>query len=344
MKVGIRKPSIKKSISAKTNGRITRNFKKTINPAYGKKGIGIITDPKKAMYNKIYNKSTVSISNLGKVNKSSSIKVNNSMAHEQDKIILNTNYSNISGIENRIRALKCKRNWLNVIGYFFLVPGIVSFVSILEDVPREPALIITGLSITVPFMFMIYKARNFSKQIKNLKEELDLHKESIKNKQEKEIVDELKIALEMDEPIDIIYEISDKEELLERIIKSHASMVDIVGEMIKSFKKYNFSCFEIEKGQLITDLRDIRKSCDALKTHIEDDALDRIYLENIICIVDSFNHVITILTHEVSIAELDYAYGQDIDMTNIMNSISNIIDLSKQIQEELPNLIEELCE
>lgn len=37
MKVGIRKPSIKKSISAKTTGKVTRTLKKSVNPMYGKK-------------------------------------------------------------------------------------------------------------------------------------------------------------------------------------------------------------------------------------------------------------------------------------------------------------------
>ena len=32
MKFGARKPSIKKSISARTTGRVTRSFKKSVNP------------------------------------------------------------------------------------------------------------------------------------------------------------------------------------------------------------------------------------------------------------------------------------------------------------------------
>lgn len=37
MKFGFRKPSVKKSIKARTTGRIKRTVKKTINPLYGKK-------------------------------------------------------------------------------------------------------------------------------------------------------------------------------------------------------------------------------------------------------------------------------------------------------------------
>lgn len=57
----IRKPSLKKSISARTTGRAKRTVKKAIIPGYGKKGMGWITNPKKAAYNKVYNKTSFSI-------------------------------------------------------------------------------------------------------------------------------------------------------------------------------------------------------------------------------------------------------------------------------------------
>ena len=66
MKFGIRKPSIKKSISARTTGRLNRAVKKAIIPGYGKKGMGWITNPKKAAYNKIYRKTSFSIWDLFK--------------------------------------------------------------------------------------------------------------------------------------------------------------------------------------------------------------------------------------------------------------------------------------
>lgn len=64
MKVGFRKPSIKKSIKARTTGRIKRSIKRTVNPMYGKKGMGWVQNPKKAMYNKIYHKTTFGVSDL----------------------------------------------------------------------------------------------------------------------------------------------------------------------------------------------------------------------------------------------------------------------------------------
>lgn len=58
MKYGYRTPNIKKSISARTTGKINRSINKTINPLYGKKGMGYINDTEKAIYNKMYNKTT----------------------------------------------------------------------------------------------------------------------------------------------------------------------------------------------------------------------------------------------------------------------------------------------
>ena len=66
MKFGMRKPSIKKSIAARTTGRAKRSLKKAIIPGYGKKETGWIKNPKKAVYNKIYNKTSFNIWDLFK--------------------------------------------------------------------------------------------------------------------------------------------------------------------------------------------------------------------------------------------------------------------------------------
>lgn len=64
MKVGVRKPNLKKSIKARTTGKVKRQLKSSVNPLYGKKGTGMITDPKKAVYNKVYNKTTVGVRDI----------------------------------------------------------------------------------------------------------------------------------------------------------------------------------------------------------------------------------------------------------------------------------------
>lgn len=64
MKYGIRKPSLKKSLSAKTTGRTKRFIKKSVIPSYSCRGIEWIKNPKHAAYNYSYNKSTFSIWDL----------------------------------------------------------------------------------------------------------------------------------------------------------------------------------------------------------------------------------------------------------------------------------------
>lgn len=66
MKFGMRTPSLRRSISARTTGKLKRAVKKAVIPGYGQKGMGWIKDPKKAAYNKVYKKTTFSLWDLFK--------------------------------------------------------------------------------------------------------------------------------------------------------------------------------------------------------------------------------------------------------------------------------------
>ena len=66
MKIGMRKPNIKKSVKARTTGKLKRKVKKAVNPLYGKKGTGVL-HPKKAVQNKVYRKTTFSIFDIFKL-------------------------------------------------------------------------------------------------------------------------------------------------------------------------------------------------------------------------------------------------------------------------------------
>ncbi|WP_282668182.1 hypothetical protein [Lactococcus cremoris] len=66
MKFGMRKPSITKSLKARTTTKYKRKVKKALLPGYGKKGMGWIKNPKKAAYNKVYKKTTFSLWDLFK--------------------------------------------------------------------------------------------------------------------------------------------------------------------------------------------------------------------------------------------------------------------------------------
>lgn len=65
MKYGMRKPSWKKSLSARTKGRAIRAVKKALIPGYGKKGLGWLR-PKRKLYSTVYKKTTFSLFDLFK--------------------------------------------------------------------------------------------------------------------------------------------------------------------------------------------------------------------------------------------------------------------------------------
>ena len=86
MKIGMRKPSIKKSFKARTTSKYKRAAKRAINPTYGKKGIGLINDPKKSVYNKVYNKTTVGLNDVISSSKNKT-EYKSNLNIEQERII-----------------------------------------------------------------------------------------------------------------------------------------------------------------------------------------------------------------------------------------------------------------
>ena len=66
MKVGIRMPNVKNRVKSRTTARAKRAVKRSVNPLYGKKGMGFVNNPKKAVYNKVYKKTTIPVDDLVK--------------------------------------------------------------------------------------------------------------------------------------------------------------------------------------------------------------------------------------------------------------------------------------
>jgi hypothetical protein len=91
MKFGIRKPSLKKSLAARTTGRAKRAVKRAIIPGYGRKGMGWIKNPKKAVYNKIYRKTSISIFKL----------LSKHRTPHRGKVIFSGSIINVGGVTNR---------------------------------------------------------------------------------------------------------------------------------------------------------------------------------------------------------------------------------------------------
>ena len=65
----MRKPNLTRSLKARTTSKWKRQAKKAIVPGYGNKGMGWVKNPKKAMYNKVYHKTTFGLSDLFKSSK-----------------------------------------------------------------------------------------------------------------------------------------------------------------------------------------------------------------------------------------------------------------------------------
>ncbi|WP_028821400.1 hypothetical protein [Propionimicrobium lymphophilum] len=66
MKFGMRKPSLTRSLKARTTGRSKRAIKRAVIPGYGRKGMGFIKNPKRSVKNSIYKKTTFSVWDLFK--------------------------------------------------------------------------------------------------------------------------------------------------------------------------------------------------------------------------------------------------------------------------------------
>ena len=64
MKYGFRTPSLRRSISARTTGRAKRTIKRAIIPGYGRKGMGLLTNPQKSIYNRIYRRTTFGLGDI----------------------------------------------------------------------------------------------------------------------------------------------------------------------------------------------------------------------------------------------------------------------------------------
>lgn len=64
VKLGIRTPNLKSRVKARTTGKLKRKVKRAVNPLYGKKGMGMLRNPKKSIYNRIYRRTTISADSM----------------------------------------------------------------------------------------------------------------------------------------------------------------------------------------------------------------------------------------------------------------------------------------
>ncbi len=151
MKVGVRKPSIKRSVKARTTGKIKREAKKAVNPLYGEKGMGWVKDPEKALYNKVYHKTTVGVTDAARVVLSDDLKDSNPS---------NTTINNTGHYNN----YESKATPSPKIGMFLIVAGIVL---IIMSLLLMLATVIPGLIGVAIGVYAIIKGSSIKKEAKS---------------------------------------------------------------------------------------------------------------------------------------------------------------------------------
>lgn len=127
----MRTPSLKKSLKARTTSKWKRQAKKAIIPGYGKKGVGWIKNPKKAMYNKVYHKTTFGLSDLLKPSKKRKKKV---VTKKQQSILSSNGKKQHTPKDHKeagIVLMVLGAIFLFLfppLGSFFLVTGFISYI------------------------------------------------------------------------------------------------------------------------------------------------------------------------------------------------------------------------
>lgn len=153
MKMGIRKPSIKRSIKARTTGKIKRKVKATVNPFYGKKGMGLVNNPKKAIYNKVYNKTTIGINDvIAKTATKSTIK----SVHNENKSTTNELYTIINSNEVIIANKKYSSKSIKNFSFIFLILSILLLIVGLLILP-------IGILFVLFAIFIFLVSKNYKK-------------------------------------------------------------------------------------------------------------------------------------------------------------------------------------
>ena len=64
MRIGMRKPSVKRMIKARTTDRAKRAVKRAVIPGYGRRGMGFVKNPKRSVKGAIYRRTTFSVWDL----------------------------------------------------------------------------------------------------------------------------------------------------------------------------------------------------------------------------------------------------------------------------------------
>lgn len=136
MKIGMRKPSLTRSLKARTTSKWKRQTKKALIPGYGQKGIGWLKNPKKALYNKIYHKTTFGLSDLLKPSKKRKKKTTkNQTSIKSTKKYTAKDYKEAGIVLIVIGAILIFL--FPPVGLFLLVTGFISYIIAYLTLKRE---------------------------------------------------------------------------------------------------------------------------------------------------------------------------------------------------------------
>ena len=113
--------SISKSLKARTTGRLKRSMKSAINPYYGKKGMGLVKYPKRAVYNKVYHKTTVGVNDI--VKKTNNIETTSTQ--NTFYRVINSNKVIIVDKEYSKKSIKAFKNFFLVLVILCMLIGVL---------------------------------------------------------------------------------------------------------------------------------------------------------------------------------------------------------------------------
>lgn len=170
----IRKPSIRKSVSSRTTARATRTIRKLSNPTYGMKGTGYVKDPGKAVYNKIYNKTSYGVRDLMQTRSSSSHGAGSSRSQSQSEthIVANSNIDNrAQNHPSAIASLRKQGIKKMFLGIFLLIVALPCIFAV-----SSPFLFFLGFILFCCSIYQLYESKQFRTAYKDAKAHLrNLH-------------------------------------------------------------------------------------------------------------------------------------------------------------------------
>lgn len=162
VKYGARKPSISRSVKARTTGKIKRSVKSSINPLYGKKGMGLINDPKKSLYNKVYSKTTFGVSDVSGGSGTTDVFRSSENPYTSSKSIKSL-YAEKRTLEEKIRDLNGTTDSLNIYISVTITIVVLIMTAITIGITAIIGNAATGMWV-VPILVSIWPIRLFIKR------------------------------------------------------------------------------------------------------------------------------------------------------------------------------------